>query len=349
MTVQIVPVLVFDAEQDYAIAFRTTGNQPVKHKVVITDRESGDTEYTSTVTTFRTSHTIPANSLTNGGAYECVVTIYDADDDTAESAPVSFLCRTTPSWGISISEGELIRSTRVTFSASFSQDEGDQIDSYHLYVYTSAGAQIAESPVLYAAGASYQIDLDSGSSYYARAYGNTVAGFVLDTGRIYFSVQADAPQMSAIFTLNPNNEEGTISIASNIIAINGHSSDGAEVSYVTHGDDVCVVSTEVSGVVYDEGFQMDGDFVIDTQVYLTSLTGTMMMLGSTMSNAVVILARGKYNVDGTIPTSDLEYLILKVDSGGYSYVTVSSGKGASINDKVEFIIKRQSGRYEIYW
>ena len=143
---------------------------------------------------------------------------------------------TTPEWRLNIANNEIVKSTAVLLGVEYEQAEGDPIDHFVLSVYTAAEALIFTSGNLYSESDVLRVQLDNNTSYYARAVGTTVAGFILDTGNIFFTTRADALTVSAVFDLLANRDEASITVASNIIAINGYSPSG-EVNYVTHGDD----------------------------------------------------------------------------------------------------------------
>lgn len=152
MTVQIVPFRVFDADQNYTVSFRVTGSQSTKHTINVYNNNTGVSVYTDTKTDFGSNHMIPAETLENGTSYYCTVIVYDANNDSAESSPISFLCLTTPNWSVSIAEGAVIRSTSVSVYTSFQQAEDDLVDRYRIYFYTSSGALVFESSDLYTTG-----------------------------------------------------------------------------------------------------------------------------------------------------------------------------------------------------
>ena len=134
------PIAAFDATQSHVITFLAIGGaQVVGNRIVISDNQTGETVYDNRVITMQLAHTIPANTLTNGGYYNVVIyTIDSANNFSQASVPVPFYCYSQPTLTINnIPASSTIENGTYTFQGSYAQQENENLNSYQFILYDS--------------------------------------------------------------------------------------------------------------------------------------------------------------------------------------------------------------------
>ena len=88
------PIAAFDATKEQTISFVVIGGaQVVANRLVIQDNQTGVEIYSNIESTLKLEHTIPANTLKNGGYYNAVVyTLDNSNTLSSPSTPVPFYC-----------------------------------------------------------------------------------------------------------------------------------------------------------------------------------------------------------------------------------------------------------------
>ena len=133
------PIAAFDATMPQAITFLVIGGtQVVGNRIVISDNQTGNVVYNNIVNTMKLAHTIPANTLSNGGYYNVVIyTIDNSANESAPSTPVPFYCYSQPTLTITNSTPEFFTAFQSIVPRSFCQC--DTSIPLRIAVYPSRG------------------------------------------------------------------------------------------------------------------------------------------------------------------------------------------------------------------
>lgn len=260
------PIAAFDATQTHTIEFTVIGgDQVVANRLLIRNNETGATVYNNVQSTMNLSHTIPANTLTNGVYYSAVVyTLNNAGTESSPSVAVAFYCYTSPTLEITnIPTSTTIENNTYTFTGNYSQVENELLDSYQFTLYNSNKETISQSGLIYYAtddSLSYVFrGMSNDTSYYVELSGTTVNNTILTTGLLFFTVRFQQPASFSIVDLVNNCENGYIQISSNIIVIDGNSNPSPPV-YINNDEvDLTENGTYVN---WNKGFNISDDFTM---------------------------------------------------------------------------------------
>lgn len=317
------PIAAFDATQNHVVTFLAIGGaQVVGNRIVISDNQTGETVYDNRVITMQLAHTIPANTLTNGGYYNVVIyTIDSANNFSQASVPVPFYCYSQPTLTINnIPASSTIENGTYTFQGSYAQQENEILNSYQFILYDSNKTVLSQSDVIYYSSnnsLSYTfVGMSNDTSYYIELKGQTVNNTEITTGLLYFTVRYSQPASFAIVDLVNDCENGFIQISSNIVAIDGKSNPEPPI-YI---DDKEVDLREPdSWVRWDEGFNIKDDF-------------TMRVWGRDFNDfEPIITLSNKNNTDSEPNKIEMKWMIADVMKILPDY-TLVSGKNISIVD-----------------
>lgn len=317
------PIAAFDATQNHVVTFLAIGGaQVVGNRIVISDNQTGETVYDNRVITMQLAHTIPANTLTNGGYYNVVIyTIDSANNFSQASVPVPFYCYSQPTLTINnIPASSTIENGTYTFQGSYAQQENENLNSYQFILYDSNKTVLSQSDVIYYSSnnsLSYTfVGMSNDTSYYIELKGQTVNNTEITTGLLYFTVRYSQPASFAIVDLVNDCENGFIQISSNIVAIDGKSNPEPPI-YI---DDKEVDLREPdSWVRWDEGFNIKDDF-------------TMRVWGRDFNDfEPIITLSNKNNTDSEPNKIEMKWMIADVMKILPDY-TLVSGKNISIVD-----------------
>lgn len=260
------PISAFDATRAHNITFTVIGGaQVVANRLVISNNETGAIVYNKTAITMKLEHTIPANTLTNGGYYNAVVyTIDNANNKSVASTAVPFYCYSQPVLTIdNIPATETIENGTYTFTGTYIQQEGEILNSYQYTLYDSNKNVLSKTPLIYYetdSSLSYTfVGMSNDTSYYIELSGETVNGTHITSGVIYFTVRYIQPASFAICDLVNNCDDGYIQVSSNIVAIDGKSNPDPPI-YID--DKEVDLRDPDSWVEWDSGFRIQDDFTL---------------------------------------------------------------------------------------
>ena len=260
------PISAFDATRAHNITFTVIGGaQVVANRLVISNNETGAIVYNKTAITMKLEHTIPANTLTNGGYYNAVVyTIDNANNESVASTAVPFYCYSQPVLTIdNIPATETIENGTYTFTGTYIQQEGEILNSYQYTLYDSNKNVLSKTPLIYYetdSSLSYTfVGMSNDTSYYIELSGETVNGTHITSGVIYFTVRYIQPASFAICDLVNNCDDGYIQVSSNIVAIDGKSNPNPPI-YID--DKEVDLRDSDSWVEWDSGFRIQDDFTL---------------------------------------------------------------------------------------
>lgn len=210
-------------------------------------------------------HVIPANTLSNGQYYNAIIyTIDSSNDQSNPSYAVPFYCFSQPTLSITnMPTTGLIQNGTYLFEGSYSQIEGESLNSYQFTLYNTNREILSQSSLIYYesdSSLSYSFSgMDNNVSYYIELSGQTVNNTKITTGLIFFTVRYLKPASFAICDLVNNCEDGYVQISSNIVAIDGVSEPTPPV-YIDNKE--VDLTREGSWVKWDTGFNIQNDFTL---------------------------------------------------------------------------------------
>lgn len=256
-TPSIITKQALDAAQDNSFEFIYYGSQSVKNRAVIVDNETSETVYDTTIETLKLLHPVPSGTLENGRQYTIQIQVFDsANHSSALSEPVLFYCYSSPAFALNDFENPY-SSSSIRLNVTYAQDEGEELKAYQYLVYDYNKIQLCKSDVYYTSGSSYlYYGLENNREYYVRCIGETVHGFILDTGYKKVSVSYNTIPSNILFQLKNHKYSGYISIDTNMTVI------GYDVENENYLFSDGSVTLWDNSITYNGGFRVDDDFVL---------------------------------------------------------------------------------------
>lgn len=269
MQATIRTIAPFDATIGTTITFSWTGAQVFKNRCIIRDNETNETVYDYTIESFKLEHEILISeaSLENGKKYNAYITVFDKDDNESDlqSVPTTFLCLATPLFHFTnCINGQVLSSSSYEFILEYSQENGEELDSWSISIYNNSKIVTATSGTQYdTEQMSYAFSgFNNATDYYIRAEGKTINGYILDTGYISVSVTFKFMEIFSLFETTNLPELGAIFGQANISAIKG----------TTTNDPIYIngkyLDLRNDTLVYNEdGFSITGDFSVVVKAF----------------------------------------------------------------------------------
>jgi hypothetical protein len=246
------------------------------------------------------------------------------------------------------------------------QDE--LLNEYRLVLYTANLSEVWSSGIKYGSVVPVNIGgLSNGTKYFVRATGKTVNGFNLDTGFIPFICEYEATGLYSVLKLENREYEGTVRIISNIVVINGKSNPDPP-DFIDN--EIVDLSGNGTYVTFDEGFTLDGDFLIQLIGYGFKQNESIMTLSDGYNNIDIYWRKGMFlNDDGTqslhifaeLKSAPPPYYVVysnHIQSSGktwldvkqYQWIELMSKTWGDYSDKDDMMyvsVRRINGLYEI--
>lgn len=267
------PVLIgvpsFDATQSFTFTFtvQSGSSQIVANQLTIRRQSDNTIVYDEKQETFKYEHVVNANELVNGTYYNAVVSVFDADDNQSPiSIPIQFWCYTTPT--ISFTNfpiNDLVTNASYNFSFSYTQNEGEAINSYVVNLYNAFQTLISTSGNIYVQNgtppynSSYLFTgFEDNTTYSIEVVATTVNNSIVTTSQQDFTVKYERPDLFTLIELKNNCDEGYITLKSNIVIIEGTSNPDPPI-YID--DKEVDLTEEESWVEWNNGYSITGDFL----------------------------------------------------------------------------------------
>lgn len=347
----------FDATAQYIVQFNSIGGSQVTgNRLVIATNSDNQTVYDEQQTTFKFEHTLPANTLTNGTYYNATLYTIDADgNQSIASNIIQFYCYTTPTLTFTnlIPNGTVTNST-FAFNFTYAQEQNEPLNYYVVNLYDAQGLIVATSGEQYAASIDVPLALSytingfaDSTNYTIEVNGTTINNTVITTGQINFSVKYTRPNVYSLLELQNNCSGGYINLKSNVAIIDGEVVPPPPI-YID--DKELNLTQEGSYVVWDEGYQVNGNFtgiIVGRSFtpFSTILTFTNVQDGSTVS---INWLEGYENGDNTQPL--MAYAQLVANQGGTVVYNIKTAMIdiPSATDVVTIWFRRVNNIYELY-
>jgi len=327
----------FDATQAFTFKFKYSGNQAMSNTLLIVNNETSAQVYKQTVLSMRLEHTLPKNTLKNGVTYAAQIQVKDsAGQLTVFSTPIVFTCFSTPTFKFSnLINGQVIENAIFEAQLTYSQTEGEQLNSYYVSLYDVNHQIIYQSTQQYDTSSLVHLldGLENGRSYYLKAYGQTIGGMEIATTDVQFTVEYLQPNAFSVVQVENNHLAGTITIKSNLILVDGKY-DGQPV-YID-GNKINLMTNNNRPLVFDEGFAIKPDFSL--QLKMTNFNTGVNILE--MENGSVVLTVCQGNIYSEYKGK--YFIQLTATSGLYTY-TIKSGYFSTKNVMIN--LRRQSNLF----
>lgn len=325
----------FDAKRDYDISFAWTGNRAYENRIVIYDEESNQTVFDHTISSFAFTHTIPADTLTNGRKYVIQAQVYDREHTPSSlSDKVLFYTFETPDFYFhQLPENGMIPNASFSASVYYHSADSENIGTYRFYLYDSTKKQLLESGGLTDTSDirySYR-GLENNTVYYIRCVGSTVNGMELDTGYTQISVHYENPNTYARIYADALPSQGCVRVATNLVIIQYNGSET-----FTYQDGMIDLRNQT--LYYDEGFLIEDDFTLilrGTNLWQNADILTMRndQLGLTLSSHIYGDGRLRFR--------------LLVPNGIGSYLLYSEPLVFENTDMINIVIRKKNDLYQL--
>lgn len=340
-TIYVKTISAFDAANEHVITFDYSGNQCIKNRIIVYNSATNASVYDNTVTSYTLSHTIPSSTLTNGTSYYCTITAYYTSNNTeysvVSSASNVWKCLTTAMWSINgISSGTVIGNSYYDFKMNYSQTQDEVVNEYYVVLYNQSGSTYWSSGTLYDISATTTATgLPNNTVLYARAYGTTVNGLSLDTGKIEVTVDYQVPNLYSVAYLENDKWHGWVKATVNILDVEGIGSG----TYSFVSDKYVDLSSANSSVTFNKNFTLSGNFIVEALGYNVSANKSVITLGGDNLTAVATFRSGTFS-SGTLFFAELKEL-----NSGYVLYSNMIAIPPSTN-QIHLWIKRKNGMYD---
>lgn len=352
-------VNAFDATKSNTFYFSVNGgNQVVKNEILIVTNDSNKTMvYNNISITYQFYQSIPANTLTNGENYLVSFRTYDILGNVSSySQEIPFICITTPTLTLNVSDGDIINNSYFNFKCTYSQEEDELMDYMYFELYDNSNVLINRSPNIYNTNippfeCEYNYNgFDNNSTYKVNVVCFTLNGMKVISDVITFSIEYGSSEMYSLFTLENKCNDGYILASSKIVPINGESNPSPPI-YIeedTMVDCACCVNTLGNRLNYNiswnNGYVIESNqFLLRTWFNPTMFTNDFKQFHQMMSFKD-IANREMFNVY-LYRNGNLDYIVVKNSYGLYLH---SNGiSNVTKNQKCFIWLKYDNGVWDL--
>jgi len=253
------PILPFPSNTVKTISFISSGgSQVVANILMVYNNATNELIYTSEVTSFLLNNTISANSLVNGIVYKATIQTKDISNNlSTPSDPIVFYVLENPTITITnIVDGQVFNQN-VTFSATYSQSDGEVLQSYIYNLYDQYQSLSQSYSNTFADGSSPLTQLvqslANNTLYYIEVKTVSVNGQLSSSGLIQFTPFYVSPSLFSTLTTTPDTSTGSIKVEAIILQLIGV----MDVGTAIYQDDTWIDLTQGGIVSFSDGFAID--------------------------------------------------------------------------------------------
>lgn len=335
----------FSAKDVHDFLFTYSGNQVFKNRFVVRNNTTNAIVYDKIQTSMQLVHSLPSGSLSNGICYNAVISVFENNDmESKQSSPIIFYCYTTPIFTFeNLIPEQIIESSHFEPKLSYSQTEGELLNSYQILLCNDANTVLQSSGVKYDNKLSAPISgLTENSHYKLKGVGETLNGIKLDTGYVPFYAKYMQPNMFTMVELHNVPENASVRLNSHIVSIEGYV--GIEPA-VFMENTMLDLTNPKNYVLFNEGVLIQSDFTIRIKGKSFAINEKLLEL-SNQKNTVELFCR-----NGNFKSSGIGlhgYFDLRVQSGEFTYMTQSNFTTIPTNNDMVLIwIRRKNNYYEV--
>lgn len=339
----------FDATQVYTVSFFVQGTQSYSNEIIIRQSNNLNTAYTMTMgngsQVVPNSFQIPEGTLKNGIRYGVRVRACSSTGEWSSwSTEAFFYCFSTPELTLSnIPSNNIITSSTFTATAAYTQNEGEELQSYTFYLYDKNRVLLSSSGLLYTVGdiKNTYSSLENGSKYYMRVTGITMHNMACDSGFVEVEAEYVRPSSQSVLYLTNYPQDGYITVRTNVSVVEY---DGTEIYYYNDG----WIDLRPKPLPYTDGFEINGDFTMWTKIKDCYKNNNAIVKLSNPQGGCVYLSSHIDPVSGGI-----YFRVTATPSDGssitpFDYVIYSDIKPAlSSSDEVSICVRRENNIYDI--
>jgi|GEM_PF-1866825 len=248
--------ITIDATEINVVTWKVSGAIQYFYALTIKNNTTNATVYTvSKTSSYASSHSIPANTLTNNNQYKISIQVWDSGSaSTASSDYEVFQSSARPI--VSVSSISAVASPSYTFSASYSQAQSIPIKSWIAYLYNDDSVLIAQSGIQSTPLLSYTVDnLSSGSSYFIEFQATSNNSLTGTSGLIPFSVFYSTPNLNVNLTIE-NVDPAGMQLSWDVTQIIGESNNPIYIS----GEELDTRTNNKAW--FDTGYSIDNNFTL---------------------------------------------------------------------------------------
>lgn len=259
-----IPIKPFDAKNFQTFKFAVNGgDQVVKNRITIRNNITNEIKYQKTAETFALEQTVPNNALQNGVEYNVSFnTINIKGNISYPSYPIIFYCFTEGKIEFDNIEDEtIVTNSYYDFEATYSQREGEPLESCQLILYDANRNIISKSEKIYPSNDKIKYTIkgfDGDKTYFVEIVGITEHGMNVKSSQVKFHTSLYQPSLYSILKLTNNCKEGYIEISNNIKVIDGITNMRPPI-YI---DKKRIDLLDNRYVEWNEGFEINGDFAL---------------------------------------------------------------------------------------
>ena len=289
-------IKTFDASNGHTFTFNVIGGNQVIGNNLVIERISDNVEvYNQIQESFNFRHNLPSNILVNGINYRAKIRTKDINNNLSNfSTNLLFWCYSKPELQIitiDYNNQNRVYNQTVLFETTYSQAEGESLQSYRYLLYDANKNLINSFSEVYSDGSETLkqeiAGLENSTLYHIEVITTSSNGNIGTTGLIEFRPFYIAPKlMVAVDPMNLPNQ-GAIKIDANIIQIilklydnDGNQINPMDVEYID-SDWIDMNRIDYGKLVADEGFNiLQGNFLLqlwckdlpNDKVFLTLLS-----------------------------------------------------------------------------
>lgn len=275
-------IIPFSASSGTTIKWSWAGNLPSANRCIIRDNSTNAVIYDATQQTMQNEHTVPPDfGGVNGKIYNITCSVFDQNKAESEfSKAVLFKCLGTPSFSFkNIVPNQVITTSNIDVELTYSQPEGELLDSWQVALYSSGQSEMYATGIHYNAANNDLFceipGLIDRTSYYLRATGTTVNGIPLDTGYVRIATNMETSNVFFDVELSNVKDQGHIYATFNIISIEAISANGKAI--FIDGD---YVDARNDRIIFDKGILVNDDFSLFIRGYGFQLNQPVFAMGN---------------------------------------------------------------------
>lgn len=328
--------VAFDATQAQTFIFTVYGSgvQITANKLIIRNQTDNSIVYEQQQTTFKFEHTVPAGTLTNGTYYNATVIVIDGNgEQSPESIPIQFYCFSAPILTLTnFPTTAIIDNASFNFEFSYTQAEGERLNSYVVNLYDSTRTRISTSGTIYVENGTPPYNgnylftgFENTVEYFVEVIGLTINNTTVTTGLTSFIVRYLNPSVYSQVELESHCKEGYITITSNMVLVEGNSNPSPP-KFINNKE--LDVRATLSYVQWNQGYNINNDFTAKVWFRDARATGfqnspkDLITFSNTNGQTITISYRKGYrSIESTALQSYVEVYVVSLS--GYSYYIYS--------------------------
>lgn len=258
------PVLLsispFDKINSHSFEFQIYGGDQVTANTLLIEKVDDNVEvYNQKIETFQYLHQLPDNILTNGIQYRAKIQTHDINNNSSLfSDSILFYCFSTPTVTVPTLSSGIVNNSSVELQGSYTQSEGEIIESYRFYLYDLNSKLIAASTEKYGEPITHTFSaLQDNQHCKAELKVYTVNGMVASSGLIDFDVNYISPIFNTAIELENISDQASVKINAHIIDLVAEVGNGTPTYEL---DDW--VNLKDSSIYFQDNFNIKNDFTL---------------------------------------------------------------------------------------